>query len=57
MKAGEAIPILEEVIRRDSSYTPAYAALAATYGEQTMLWPNVRGSGLSPGRRQPSWSR
>ena len=48
MKAGEAIPILEEVIRRDSWYAPAYAALAATYGEQTMLWPNVRGSGLSP---------
>lgn len=48
-KAREAIPLFEEVIRRDPSFAPAYAALAATYGDLTMSWPNPDGFALAPG--------
>jgi tetratricopeptide (TPR) repeat protein len=47
-KAREAIPLFEEVIRRDPSFAPAYAALAATYGDLTMSWPNPDGFALAP---------
>ena len=47
-KAREALPLLEEVIRRDPSFAPAYAALAATYGDLTMSWPNPDGFALAP---------
>ncbi len=40
--------MFEEVMRSDPSYAPALSALAATYGVQTQLWPNSRGTGLSP---------
>ena len=38
-KAREAIPLFEEVIRKDPSYAPALAALAATYGYLGSLLP------------------
>jgi eukaryotic-like serine/threonine-protein kinase len=47
-KAREAIPLFEEVIRRDPSFAPAYAALAATHGDLTMSWPNPDGFALAP---------
>jgi serine/threonine-protein kinase len=47
-KAREAIPLFEDVIRRDPSFAPAYAALAATYGDLTMSWPNPDGFALAP---------
>jgi TolB-like protein/Flp pilus assembly protein TadD len=48
-KAREAIPLFEEVIHRDPSFAPAYAALAATHGDLTMSWPNPDGFALAPG--------
>ena len=47
-RAREAIPLFEEVIRRDPSYAPAHAALAATYGDLTMSWPNAGDFALAP---------
>jgi len=47
-KAREAIPLFEDVIRRDPSFAPAYAGLAATYGDLTMSWPNPDGFALAP---------
>ena len=47
-KAREAIPLFEDVIRRDRLFAPAYAALAATYGDLTMSWPNPDGFALAP---------
>lgn len=47
-KAREAIPLFEEVIRRDPSFAPAYAALAATYGDLTMSWPTPEGFAVAP---------
>jgi TolB-like protein/tetratricopeptide (TPR) repeat protein len=47
-KAREAIPLFEEVIRRDPSFAPAYAALAATYGDLTMSWPSPDSFPLAP---------
>jgi serine/threonine-protein kinase len=47
-RAREAIPLFEQVIRRDPSFAPAYAALAATYGDLTMSWPNPDGFALAP---------
>jgi eukaryotic-like serine/threonine-protein kinase len=47
-KAREAIPLFEEVIRRDASFAPAYAALAATYGDLTMSWPSPDSFALAP---------
>jgi serine/threonine-protein kinase len=48
-KAREAIPLFEEVIRRDPSFAPAYAALAATHGDLTMSWPHPGGFANPPG--------
>jgi serine/threonine-protein kinase len=48
-KAREAIPLFEEVIRRDPLFAPAYAALAATHGDLTMSWPNPDGFAQAPG--------
>jgi serine/threonine-protein kinase len=47
-KARDAIPLFEDVIRRDPSFAPAQAALAATYGDLTMSWPNPEGYALAP---------
>ncbi len=40
-KAREAIPLFEEVIRKDQSYAPALAALAATYGYLGFFYPDA----------------
>jgi tetratricopeptide (TPR) repeat protein len=40
--------LFEEVIRRDPAFAPAQAALAATYGDLTMSWPNPEGYALAP---------
>ena len=40
-KAREAIPLFEEVIRKDESYAPALAALAATYGYLGFFYPDA----------------
>jgi eukaryotic-like serine/threonine-protein kinase len=47
-KAREAIPLLQDVIRRDPSFAPAHAALAATYGDLAMSWPNPDGFAIAP---------
>jgi TolB-like protein/Tfp pilus assembly protein PilF/tRNA A-37 threonylcarbamoyl transferase component Bud32 len=40
-RAREAIPLFEEVIRKDPSYAPALAALAATYGSLGIFYPDA----------------
>lgn len=40
-RAREAIPLFEEVIRKDESYAPALAALAATYGYLGFFYPDA----------------
>ena len=47
-KAREAIPLFEDVIRRDASYAPALAALAATYGSLALWHPVATGFAISP---------
>ena len=42
------VPLLEEVIRREPSYGPAWAALAAAYGSRTTTFPDARGAAISP---------
>jgi TolB-like protein/Flp pilus assembly protein TadD len=45
---ADAIPLFEEVIRRDPSFAPARAALAAAYAQAASTFPNARGTGISP---------
>jgi TolB-like protein/Flp pilus assembly protein TadD len=46
--ARQAIPLFEEVIRRDPSFAPARAALAATHAARAISFPNPGGSAISP---------
>jgi serine/threonine protein kinase/tetratricopeptide (TPR) repeat protein len=42
-RSRAAIQLFEEVIRKDPSFAPAQAALAATYGDLTLTYPNADG--------------
>jgi TolB-like protein/tetratricopeptide (TPR) repeat protein/predicted Ser/Thr protein kinase len=46
--AVDAISLFEEVIRRDPSFAPAQAALAAAYGESAAAYPNAEGTTIAP---------
>jgi tetratricopeptide (TPR) repeat protein len=48
VRAREAIPLFEEVIRREPAYAPAYAALATTYGGLALWYPAATGYPVSP---------
>ena len=43
-----AIPLFEEVIRRDHTFAPAQAALATAHAIRAVSYPNPGGSALSP---------
>jgi TolB-like protein/tetratricopeptide (TPR) repeat protein len=47
-EARKAIPLFEEVIRKDNAYAPALAALALTYGSLTTSYPDARNVSISP---------
>lgn len=47
--ARESIALFEEVIRADSSFAPAKAALAAVYGFLASQYPGVEGNTIPPG--------
>jgi TolB-like protein/Tfp pilus assembly protein PilF/tRNA A-37 threonylcarbamoyl transferase component Bud32 len=46
--ARKAIPLFEEVIKKDPSYAPALAALAATYAYLGFWYPDVNGIYIPP---------
>jgi TolB-like protein/tetratricopeptide (TPR) repeat protein len=45
----DAIPLFQDVIRRDPSFAPARVALAAVYSRSASNFPTPSGAGLAPG--------
>ena len=47
-EAPKAIPLFEEVLRRDQSFAPALAALAVSHLSRASTYPNATGTAIPP---------
>jgi serine/threonine protein kinase/tetratricopeptide (TPR) repeat protein len=48
MDGAKAIPLFEDVLKRDPSYAPALAALALAHGDRARTYPDARGTAIPP---------
>lgn len=48
MEGAKAIPLFEDVLKRDPSYAPALAALALAHGDRSRTYPDARGTAIPP---------